>query len=199
MTHLGMVTFPFEPNYCRRAPEPAEAELETMTTKRRRQDGITRITRFTIALAAVFALTGCNENRGDRMADGTEDGMEFAPSLDLNVGSMTRTASGLRYHDLVEGTGPEATSGNPVVVHYTGWLPNGTEFDSSRRRGDPFQFMLGAGQVIAGWDEGVAGMRVGGRRQLVIPPDLAYGPASPGAGIPPNATLVFDVELLGVN
>ncbi len=111
---------------------------------------------------------------------------------------MTKTPSGLAYHDVKVGTGATAVAGKTVSVHYTGWLPDGTKFDSSRDRNQPFQFALGAGQVIKGWDEGVAGMKVGGRRTLVIPPDLAYGPNGSDP-IPPNATLVFDVELLGVH
>jgi FKBP-type peptidyl-prolyl cis-trans isomerase len=111
---------------------------------------------------------------------------------------MTRTPSGLRYQDLVKGQGAEAVAGKSVVVHYTGWLPNGEKFDSSRDRNEPFSFTLGAGQVIAGWDEGVAGMKVGGRRKLVVPPDLGYGTAGAPPDIPPGATLVFEVELLNV-
>jgi FKBP-type peptidyl-prolyl cis-trans isomerase len=122
----------------------------------------------------------------------------FNPSLGVDTTALTKTPSGLRYHDLAAGTGKEATAGRTVVVHYTGWLPNGEKFDSSRDRNQPFNFTLGAGQVIAGWDEGVAGMKVGGRRKLVIPPDLAYGTAGAPPDIPPGATLVFDVELLDV-
>ena len=111
---------------------------------------------------------------------------------------MTKTPSGLRYLVVAKGQGAEATAGKKVSVHYTGWLPNGEKFDSSRDRDQPFGFALGAGQVIAGWDEGVAGMKVGGRRKLVIPPDLGYGTAGAPPDIPPGATLVFDVELLDV-
>ena len=113
--------------------------------------------------------------------------------------------TGLRMTDHKVGTGPEAVPGKTVVVHYTGWLfdpsaadNKGRKFDSSRDRGDPFSFPLGAGRVIAGWDQGVAGMKVGGQRTLVIPPELGYGARGAGGVIPPNATLVFDVELLGV-
>jgi peptidylprolyl isomerase len=106
------------------------------------------------------------------------------------------TASGLQFQDLVVGSGPQAKAGNTVVVHYTGWLEDGTKFDSSLERGEPFGFTLGAGRVIAGWDEGVAGMQVGGKRKLVIPPELGYGSAGAGNVIPPNATLIFEVELL---
>lgn len=110
----------------------------------------------------------------------------------------TTTASGLKYTDLQVGEGTEAQSGKTVDVHYTGWLENGTKFDSSKDRGRPFSFSLGAGQVIRGWDEGVAGMKVGGKRKLTIPASLGYGARGAGGVIPPNATLIFEVELLGV-
>jgi FKBP-type peptidyl-prolyl cis-trans isomerase FkpA len=122
----------------------------------------------------------------------------FNPSLGVDTTAMTKTPSGLRYQDVARGQGAEAKAGQTVSVHYTGWLPNGEKFDSSRDRNQPFGFRLGAGEVIAGWDEGVAGMKVGGRRKLVIPPDLAYGTAGAPPDIPPGATLVFDVELLDV-
>ena len=118
---------------------------------------------------------------------------------------MTTTASGLQYEDTTPGTGAEARAGQNVSVHYTGWLldaaaPNGRgrKFDSSKDRGQPFQFSLGAGQVIRGWDEGVQGMKVGGTRVLTIPAELGYGARGAGGVIPPNATLVFEVDLLGV-
>jgi FKBP-type peptidyl-prolyl cis-trans isomerase FkpA len=107
------------------------------------------------------------------------------------------TKTGLQYSDEKVGTGPEANNGNTVEVHYTGWLKDGSKFDSSRDRGKPFAFTLGAGMVIKGWDEGVAGMKVGGKRKLVIPSDLAYGPRG-RPGIPPDSELTFDVELLQV-
>ena len=117
---------------------------------------------------------------------------------------MTTTASGLQYDDTTPGTGAEATAGQRVSVHYTGWLHDptaadgrGRKFDSSKDRGDPFRFHLGAGQVIAGWDEGVQGMKVGGTRVLLIPAELGYGARGAGGVIPPNATLVFEVDLLG--
>ena len=108
------------------------------------------------------------------------------------------TASGLQYEEVRAGTGAKARSGQDVVVHYTGWLTDGRKFDSSRDRGLTFSFGLGAGQVIAGWDEGVSGMQVGGLRKLTIPPQLGYGEFGAGGVIPPNATLVFEVELLEV-
>ena len=115
-----------------------------------------------------------------------------------NGENMITTTSGLKYEDLTVGSGAEAVAGKTVSVHYTGWLENGTKFDSSLDRGEPFMFQLGAGEVIAGWDEGVAGMKVGGKRQLVIPSDLGYGARGAGGVIPPNATLIFEVELLAI-
>ncbi len=115
---------------------------------------------------------------------------------------MITTPSGLQYEDTAAGDGPAAQPGQDVQVHYTGWLwkddQQGAKFDSSRDRNDPFEFALGAGMVIRGWDEGVAGMKVGGRRTLLIPPQLGYGARGAGGVIPPNATLKFDVELLAI-
>lgn len=108
------------------------------------------------------------------------------------------TASGLKYEDLTEGAGPAAKAGQTVSVHYTGWLTDGKKFDSSKDRNEPFTFPLGAGRVIKGWDEGVADMKVGGKRKLTIPPGLGYGPRGAGGAIPPNATLLFEVELLKI-
>ena len=108
------------------------------------------------------------------------------------------TASGLVYVDTVVGEGAEAKAGQQVIVHYTGWLTNGSKFDSSKDRNDPFEFSLGSRQVIGGWDEGVQGMKIGGTRKLTIPPQLGYGARGAGGVIPPNATLVFEVELLGL-
>ncbi len=110
----------------------------------------------------------------------------------------TTTPSGLQYTDTVEGTGTEAKAGNNVEVHYTGTFPDGRKFDSSKDRNQPFKFKLGAGMVIKGWDEGVAGMKVGGTRELIIPSELAYGSRGAGGAIPPNAVLHFVVELLKV-
>jgi FKBP-type peptidyl-prolyl cis-trans isomerase FkpA len=116
--------------------------------------------------------------------------------------AMQTTPSGLQYEDTTTGTGAEASAGQSVTVHYTGWLYEngraGAKFDSSKDRGDPFEFALGAGSVIAGWDEGVQGMKVGGTRRLLIPPQLGYGARGAGRVIPPNATLLFEVELLAV-
>lgn len=133
-----------------------------------------------IALLAFFAIQKRNQN-----------------SASTGGGNMVTTQSGLQYQDLIVGTGAEALKGKSVTVHYTGWLQDGTQFDSSVG-GQPFTFTLGAGQVIAGWDEGVTGMKVGGKRKLVIPPELAYGAQGYPPVIPANATLTFDVQLLDV-
>ena len=113
--------------------------------------------------------------------------------------SQVTTASGLIIEDLVVGEGAEAAAGQHVTVHYTGWLTDGRKFDSSKDRNDPFAFALGARHVIAGWDEGVQGMKIGGSRKLTIPPELGYGARGAGGVIPPNAPLVFEVELLGLD
>jgi FKBP-type peptidyl-prolyl cis-trans isomerase FkpA len=128
---------------------------------------------------------------------GQPEELTFASSLGVNLAMMTRTASGLYYQDLLAGNGEVASAGRLVQVAYTGWLADGSMFDQSPP-GRPYAFPLGSGRVIPGWDEGVSGMKVGGRRLLVIPPALAYGRQSPGAGIPPYATLVFDVRLIRV-
>ena len=110
--------------------------------------------------------------------------------------SQTTTASGLVIEDIIVGEGAEAVRGHAVLVHYTGWLMDGRKFDSSKDRREPFEFRLGGREVIAGWDEGVAGMKIGGTRKLTIPPELGYGARGAGSAIPPNATLLFEVELL---
>jgi FKBP-type peptidyl-prolyl cis-trans isomerase len=112
--------------------------------------------------------------------------------------AVVTTESGLQYVDLSVGTGRQAEVGDTVTVHYTGWLANGAKFDSSVDRNEPFSFRVGAGQVIKGWDEGVGTMRTGGKRKLIIPPDLGYGARGAGGVIPPDATLTFEVELLGL-
>ena len=145
-------------------------------------------------LVFVIALGGCGSD-----ATGPRDPTElvFAPSLNVDLALMTRTNSGLYYLDEVVGTGPTVQVGHTTSVHYEGWLHRGRKFDSSRDRGDPFTVSpVGHADVIAGWNEGLVGMRVGGHRLLVIPSHLAYGPNSPGAGIPRHATLVFRIEVL---
>jgi FKBP-type peptidyl-prolyl cis-trans isomerase FkpA len=128
----------------------------------------------------------------------TEVTTTYAPVLDVDLEQMNRMESGLRMQDVQVGTGTIVEPGDRVAVHYTGWLPDGSRFDSSVG-GDPFEVVIGTGQVIRGWDEGIPGMREGGRRRLVIPPALAYGAQGAGGGIiPPGATLIFDVQLVEV-
>lgn len=117
---------------------------------------------------------------------------------EAGIGDTVKTASGLKYVDLKLGTGTSPQNGQTVIVHYTGWLTNGRKFDSSKDRNDPFRFPIGQGRVIKGWDEGVATMKVGGTRTLIIPPQLGYGDRGAGSVIPPGATLIFEVELLGL-
>ena len=133
----------------------------------------------------------------DATATGSADvAMEYAPELNVNLAAMARLPTGLYVKDLEGGDGDVAVNGRAVRVHYTGWLPNGVQFDSSQN-GEPLTFTIGAGDVIKGWEEGVSGMRPGGRRMLVIPPALAYGERGYPGVIPPNSTLVFDVRLVG--
>ena len=127
-----------------------------------------------------------------------ENNTLIASKKNMSEANVVTTPSGLKYTDLKEGTGATPKKGQTVKVHYTGTLEDGTKFDSSRDRGQPFKFKLGVGQVIKGWDEGISTLKVGGRRQLIIPPELGYGARGAGGVIPPNATLNFDVELLGV-
>ncbi|KAF3884679.1 MULTISPECIES: FKBP-type peptidyl-prolyl cis-trans isomerase [Nostocales] len=128
----------------------------------------------------------------------TTENNTLIASKPMSEANAITTPSGLKYVELKEGTGATPKTGQTVVVHYTGTLENGKKFDSSRDRNQPFKFKLGVGQVIKGWDEGLSTMKVGGRRQLIIPPDLGYGARGAGGVIPPNATLNFDVELLGI-
>jgi FKBP-type peptidyl-prolyl cis-trans isomerase FkpA len=125
-------------------------------------------------------------------------GMSVRAAADAKVANGTAQPKGLKIEELKKGTGAVAESGKTVSVNYTGWLTDGKKFDSSFDHGQPFEFRLGTGQVIPGWDKGVAGMKVGGKRKLIIPPDLGYGANGAGGVIPPNATLVFEVELLAV-
>jgi FKBP-type peptidyl-prolyl cis-trans isomerase FkpA len=144
-------------------------------------------------LPILLALFAACQPGGDRSPAGG-----FSAELGIDTAAMTKTPTGLQIQDVKVGQGAEAKPGSTAVVHYTGWLTDGKKFDSSRDRGTPFDFQLGAGQVIAGWDQGIAGMKVGGQRKLVIPADLGYGAAGAPPVIPPGATLVFDVELLDV-
>ena len=143
-----------------------------------------------LLLIAAISIPACSQKEA-------KTGPEKAAGTQAASGAV-KTASGLSYTDIVKGTGAAPTSGNNVTVHYTGWLEDGTKFDSSVDRGQPFVFRIGAGEVIPGWDEGVMSMKVGGKRKLIIPSQLGYGPAGAGGTIPPNATLIFDVELLAV-
>jgi len=154
--------------------------------------------RYVRDIAAGLVLLGmlaCGSEDQGQAGGAPASAPETAPALDMSA--LIETPTGLRYEDLEMGQGAAAKPGETVEVHYTGWFLGGDKFDSSLDRGQPFTFLLGSGQVIPGWDQGVVGMKVGGKRRLVIPPDLAYGAAG-RAGIPPNSTLVFDVELLGV-
>lgn len=155
----------------------------------------------TLGAAALTALmlAGCQENASDQTDLPPEYRVEerYHASLRVDLTEMARRPTGLYVQDVVTGEGARADSGDVVTVHYTGRLPNGNTFDSSRERDQPFEFALGYGRVIDGWDQGVVGMRVGGQRRLVIPPALAYGERGTGP-IPGGSTLVFDVELLDV-
>jgi len=153
-----------------------------------------------VTLLIVGLLFIIINNSGQSVAEEVATPTQPAPIQNQSGGTeIVTTDSGLQYEDLVVGDGPSPQQGNTVIVHYTGWLEDGTKFDSSVDRGTPFSFVLGVGQVIRGWDEGVATMRVGGQRRLIIPPELAYGERGAGGGvIPPNATLIFEVELLDI-
>jgi len=147
------------------------------------------MTRFllsaTVCLAMVFLATGCKQESVKKEAEKVE-------------AKEITTPTGLKYVDYKIGEGAQPQAGQTVIVHYTGTLTNGQKFDSSVDRGQPFSFTLGRGMVIKGWDEGLASMKIGGKRKLIIPPELGYGARGAGGVIPPNATLLFDVELLGV-
>ena len=157
-----------------------------------------------LVCVAVSACGGPDDDTSDTTesqpaaAPASDVASTYAPALNVDLRRMTRSETGLYTQDLRPGDGEPVQPGQTVAVHYTGWLPDGTEFDSSRDRGEPFPVTLGVGQVIAGWDQGLLGMRRGGRRLFVIPPGLAYGSGGAGGVIPPGATLVFDVELVEV-
>jgi peptidylprolyl isomerase len=156
-------------------------------------------------LIVAFTIFGCakKEQKADDSATSGEQGTEQTIGAtgempDIENLEMMTTNTGLKYYPVKEGSGDTPQQGQTAVVHYTGWLTDGKKFDSSLDRGQPFEFPVGQGRVIRGWDEGVAAMKVGGKRVLVLPPELAYGDRGAGGVIPPDATLVFEVELLDV-
>lgn len=171
--------------------------MSTRSERARRRAARVRNQRIAILVIALVILAGAavlvfmtSQNKQ------AENNLTAAGLPDTS--NLTTTASGLQYKDVTVGSGTEAKEGDTVSVHYTGWLTDGTKFDSSVDRGQPFSFPLGAGSVIPGWDEGVAGMKEGGKRILVIPSNLGYGTSGAPGVIPPNATLIFEVELLDV-
>lgn len=149
--------------------------------------------RCAVALVLMLPVSACE--RADRSASTAVNPATSGGNVDAKTET---TASGLQYVDVKPGTGASPQKGQSVSVQYTGWLADGTKFDSSRDRNEPFSFRIGQGQVIKGWDEGVATMKIGGVRKLIIPPELGYGARGAGGVIPPNATLTFEVELLSV-
>ncbi len=154
------------------------------------------VPQFGQAIASAADLT--LDDTEDVEADAQTDVQTTEDNIDMTESNEVITATGLRYADEVVGTGASPKEGQTVTVHYTGYLTDGSKFDSSHDRNRPFQFTIGRRQVIAGWDEGVMSMRVGGKRKLTIPPDLGYGDRGAGGVIPPKATLIFDVELLSI-
>ena len=155
-------------------------------------------------IVSLFTVTGCSgcaekDTNSQTASDSGSDGTAPADSGESVTTQKQETEAGLVIEDIKEGAGAEATNGSRVSVHYTGTLTDGKKFDSSHDRGTPLQFELGAGQVIKGWDQGVLGMKVGGKRKLTIPSDLAYGDRGIANVIPPGATLIFEVELMDVN
>ena len=149
------------------------------------------------ALAVVALLAACGDGQ-EASPTPTPTATQVEGGLPPVSGEPTVTASGLQFIDIEVGTGDAPQSGQTVEAHYTGWLADGTKFDSSLDRGQPLSFVLGAGQVIASWEEGVASMKVGGKRRLIIPPELGYGERGYPPVVPPNAQLIFDVELLAI-
>ena len=166
------------------------------------------ILRLLLALMLLAGVAGCQSDDTSKTETATTEtaatekaateGGETTEGTAVDENEVT-TESGLKYVDYTVGDGASPKEGDTVTVHYSGFLTDGTKFDSSVDRGKPFQFIIGVGQVIKGWDEGVMSMAIGGKRKLIIPPELGYGARGAGGVIPPNATLLFDVELLGIN
>jgi peptidylprolyl isomerase len=151
-----------------------------------------------LLLLVAAAIPACSQ-RDNRQPPEQKGVQPTEQKTELGLGEKrVKTPSGLQYEDLVPGSGASPAAGKQVTVHYTGWLTNGNKFDSSVDRNEPFTFVIGAGQVIPGWDEGVMPMKIGGKRRLLVPAELGYGTAGAGGVIPPNATLVFDVTLLDI-
>lgn len=160
------------------------------------QDGVA-MRLIPLALLTAVLTAACDSPLDPNRFEDTER-ITYSPALGIDLASMTRTESGIFYQDIRVGTGDPPADGRTISVHYTGWLPDGTRFDTSRTRG-PFSYVHGTGHVIDGWEEMLSTMRVGGLRKVVIPPALGYGSGSPGGVIPPNATLVFEIELLQIH
>lgn len=170
--------------------------MSNRSARAQRRAAKQRNTRIAIVLILLVAiLGGAYLIFGDSFFGNKSDP---AGSGQVSNAEMVTTASGLQYQDILVGSGAAAKSGDTVSVHYTGTLADGSKFDSSLDRGTPFEFTIGAGRVIKGWEEGLLGMNVGGKRRLIIPPDLGYGPAGYPPVIPQNATLYFDIELLAI-
>jgi FKBP-type peptidyl-prolyl cis-trans isomerase len=158
---------------------------------------IINLTRRAVAATALLAATACLSGESTSIIEKTVEETTFAASLGVNLAASTKTANGAYYRDLVVGTGTTVASGQTIAVRYTGWLANGTQFDSNTTLANPLTFKVGSGQVIAGFDEALVGAKVGSRRQLLIPPSLGYGPYDYGP-IPGNSVLVFNVEVISV-
>lgn len=158
---------------------------------------ITQISRRAVAACALIASSACLSGESVSVNEAQIEQTSFAASLGVNLAASTKTANGTYYRDLVVGTGATVATGQTITVRYTGWLANGTQFDSNTTKPDPLTFKVGSGQVIAGFDDGLVGAKVGSQRQLIIPPSLGYGPYDYGP-IPGNSVIVFKVEVISV-